>query len=49
MDNYKYYVSFVDAYTNYVWIFAMSAKSEVEKIFHNFNAYVERHFWDEIY
>ena len=44
MDGYRYYVSFVDAHTNYTWIFPMQAKSEVSSIFQNFNSYVERVF-----
>lgn len=44
LDGYRYYVSFVDDFTKYTWIFPMHVKSEVQSIFTCFNAYVQRVF-----
>ena len=39
---YKYYVSFVDDYTRFTWIYLLKHKSDVEQVFYNFQAHVER-------
>lgn len=39
---YKYYVSFVDDYTRFCWIYLLKHKSDVEQVFYAFQAHVER-------
>jgi histone deacetylase 1/2 len=39
-----YYVSFIDDYSKFVWIYFLKHKSEVFQIFHNFQKLVERQF-----
>ena len=39
---FKYYVSFVDDYSRYTWIYLIKRKSDVEQIFYNFQNHVER-------
>ncbi|OMO82468.1 Integrase, catalytic core [Corchorus capsularis] len=43
-DGFKYYVSFVDYYTRYTWLFPMTNKSDVFNIFKKFKVLVERLF-----
>jgi hypothetical protein len=38
----------VDAYTKYIWFFPLAAKSDVFKIFLQFQALVERQFTTKI-
>lgn len=38
----KYYVSFVDDYSRYTWIYFLKNKSDVESIFLQFQCHVER-------
>ena len=45
---YKYYISFVDDFKKFVWLFPMQVKSEVANIFWQFNAYDERVFERQI-
>ncbi len=40
----KYYVSFVDDYSKYTWVYLLKFKADVFKIFHEFQALVERRF-----
>ena len=40
----KYYVSFVDHFSKYTWLFQISAKSSVMQIFCSFQKLVERQF-----
>lgn len=40
----RYYVSFLDAFTKFLWVFPLKLKSDVETIFIQFQKYVERHF-----
>lgn len=40
----KYYVSFLDDYSKFVWLISMKFKSDVELIFLQFQAYVEKYF-----
>ena len=39
-----YYVSFIDYYSKYTWIYLIKKKSDVFQVFHNFQALVERKF-----
>ena len=39
---FKYYVSFLDDYSRYTWIYLIKNKSDVEQIFYNFQNHVER-------
>jgi hypothetical protein len=40
----KYYVSFLDAYSKYTWLYPVSLKSDVSSVFLKFKSYVERFF-----
>jgi hypothetical protein len=44
IGRYKYYVSFVDDYSKFTWIYLLKFKSEVIQKFHEFQALVERLF-----
>ena len=44
IDNYKYYVIFVDQYTRYIWFYPLKHKFDVKEIFIKFKAIVEKHF-----
>lgn len=44
MDGYRYYISFLDDFTKYLWVYPMKQKYEVSNIFKHFNSYVERNF-----
>jgi hypothetical protein len=44
----KFYVSFLDAYSRYTWLFPISHKSDVCSIFLQFQKYVERFFNSKI-
>ena len=44
LEGYKYYVSFVDGFTRYTWIFPIELKYEVPPVFLHFNKMVERQF-----
>jgi hypothetical protein len=37
----KYYVSFVDAYSRFTWVYLLKQKSDVFNVFHQFQAKVE--------
>ena len=39
---YKYYVSFVDDYSRFCWIYLLKNKSDVEQVFYTFQTHVER-------
>jgi histone deacetylase 1/2 len=39
---YKYYVSFIDDYSRFCWIYLIKHKSDVEQVFYAFQAHVER-------
>jgi hypothetical protein len=43
-----FYVSFLDAYSRYTWLFPMSRKSDVCTIFLQFQKNVERYFYSKI-
>ena len=40
----KYYVSFLDAFSRYSWLYPITSKSDVLPIFIKFQKYVERYF-----
>jgi hypothetical protein len=40
----SYYVSFIDDYSKFVWIYLLKKKSDVYQIFHDFQNLVERQF-----
>jgi histone deacetylase 1/2 len=40
----KYYVSFIDDYSKFTWVYLLRQKSEVFSVFHNFQSLVERQF-----
>lgn len=40
----KYYVSFVDDYSKFTWVYLLKSKLDVFEIFHEFQALVERRF-----
>ena len=44
VGSYAYYVSFIDDYSRYTWIYLLKHKSEVFSIFKNFQNFVERKF-----
>ena len=39
---FKFYVSFVDDFSRFTWIYLLKHKSDVEQVFYNFQAHVER-------
>ena len=41
-EGFKYYVSFIDDYNRYCWIYLIKHKSDVESIFYTFQNHVER-------
>ena len=41
VGGYKYYVSFIDAFSKFTWIYLLHAKSEVEQVFIRFQTHVE--------
>ena len=44
INNFKYYLIFVDHFTRYLWFYPLRQKSEVKTIFIRFKAIVEKHF-----
>ncbi|KAH9646728.1 retrovirus-related pol polyprotein from transposon RE1 [Citrus sinensis] len=44
LHGYRYYISFVDDYTRYCWIFPLTFKSEALETFQNFKTLVEKQF-----
>ncbi|KAA8542248.1 hypothetical protein F0562_023616 [Nyssa sinensis] len=41
---YKYFVTFIDDFSRYTWVYFLWAKSEVLSVFQNFVAYIENQF-----
>uniref|UniRef100_A0A2N9J5B9 Integrase catalytic domain-containing protein n=1 Tax=Fagus sylvatica TaxID=28930 RepID=A0A2N9J5B9_FAGSY len=48
VNGFKYYVSFLDAFTRYTWLFPISCKSDVYATFKQFQIHVERFFDSKI-
>ena len=44
LEGYKFYISFVDDYSRYTWIFPLRLKSEALTVFTYFNKMIERQF-----
>jgi histone deacetylase 1/2 len=44
VGRYTYYVSFIDDYSKYTWIYLIKKKSDVFQVFHDFQNLVERKF-----
>ena len=44
LDGYRYYVSFVDDFTRYIWLYSLRQKSDAMAAFAHFNKMVERQF-----
>ena len=41
---FKFYVSFIDDFSKFTWLYCLKHKSEVERVFFQFQAHVERLF-----
>ena len=48
VDDFKYYVIFVDHFTKYVWLYPLKRKSQVYDVFVRFKSLVENHFQRKI-
>lgn len=48
VDNFKYYVIFVDHYTRFTWLFPLKLKSQVHAVFIAFKSLVENRFSEKI-
>ncbi|CAA7029023.1 unnamed protein product [Microthlaspi erraticum] len=48
LDNFKYYVIFVDHYTRYTWLYPLKQKSHVKETFMAFKSFVENRFQTKI-
>ena len=44
IDNFKYYVIFVDHFTKYIWLYPLQRKSDTREVFIHFKALVENFF-----
>jgi len=44
VSGFKYYVSFLDDFSRYTWLFPIACKSDASTIFNQFKLYVERYF-----
>lgn len=44
IDEYKYYISFVDDFTRYYWMFPLTLKSEALETFKHLKLLVEKQF-----
>lgn len=44
VGRHTYYVSFIDDFSKYTWIYLLKKRSDVFQLFHNFQALVERKF-----
>jgi histone deacetylase 1/2 len=44
VGKYEYYVSFIDDFSKFSWIYLLKKKSDVFQVFHNFQQLVERQF-----
>lgn len=48
-ERFKYYVSFIDHYTRYIWYYPMAQKYDVYTIFPKFKAIVKKCFNHQLY
>ena len=48
VGKHAYYVSFIDDFSKYTWIYLLKKRSDVFQVFHNFQALVERKFDSKI-
>ena len=48
VDNYKYYVVFIDHYSRYRWLYPLKQKSQVKEVFIAYKALVEKKFQSAI-
>ena len=48
VGKHAYYVSFIDDFSKYMWIYLLKKRSDVFQVFHNFQALVERKFDSKI-
>ncbi|KAL0786108.1 hypothetical protein Bca101_002354 [Brassica carinata] len=48
IDNFKYYVIFVDHYTRYTWFYPLKRKSDVSDVFKRFKVLVENRFQSKL-
>ena len=48
VDNFKYYIIFVDHFTKYIWLYPLKRKSDARDVFLRFKALVEKFFNCEI-
>jgi hypothetical protein len=48
VGRHNYYVSFIDGFSKYIWIYLLKMKSDVYQVFLNFQNFVERQFQCEI-
>lgn len=44
IDNFKYYIIFVDHHTKYIWLYPLQRKSDTHDVFIRFKALVEKYF-----
>src|SRR6185312_7220264 len=44
VGRYSYYVSFIDDFSKYSWVYLLKKKSDVFQVFHDFQNFVERKF-----
>jgi hypothetical protein len=44
VGKFKYYISFIDDYSKFVWIYLLKNKSDVFRKFHDFQQLVEHQF-----
>ena len=44
VDNYRYYIIFVDHYTKYIWLYPLKQKSDVKNVFVQFKNIMEKFF-----
>ena len=47
-SSFKYYVSFLDDFSRYIWLYPISCKGDVTSIFHKFKIYVECFFKEKL-
>lgn len=45
---YNYYISILDDFSRFTWIFPLSAKSDALKVFSNFKLFIEKHLQHQI-